>query len=225
MSQSESSQAILHYDRGAAFGRQGAYGIAITEFEEALKYSPPPDLELVICYNLAVSIQKHHHVSPADIPTFEIDEDQAKQTTRIIELCDRVISIYNRKFETGQIITDLPVKHFYQQAETLKLRTQALQPKKKGGCFIATTVYGSDQAPQVRALRVFRDTHLLRSRLGRCAVGCYYRIAPQIALVVSTSPTIIRYLRICLDIVVYTLSRSTRPNNSLDASGGSASRN
>lgn len=208
MSQLESSQAILHYDRGAALGRQGAYAKSISEFEEALKCSPLPDLELVICYNLAISIQKHYRVSPTDLLTFEVDEDEAKQTARIIELCDRVISSYHRYFKSGQIVTDLPVKHFYQQAETLKLRTQSLQPKKKGGCFIATAVYGSDRAPQVELLRFFRDTQLLQSGLGRTAVNFYYREAPPIADVVSSSPILTKSLRFILDIIVRIIART-----------------
>jgi len=207
MSESDISQAILHYDKGAALGRQGAYAASITEFEKALECSPPHDLELVICYNLAVSIQKHYRVSPADLPAFEVDEDEAKQTARIIELCDRIISIYHRYIESGQIITDLPVKHFYQQAETLKLRTQSLRPKKKGGCFIATSVYGSDRAPEVETLRLFRDTHLLQSTLGRSMVAFYYRIAPPIANVVSGSPVLTKLLKIPLNAIVCILSR------------------
>jgi len=125
-----------------------------------------------------------------------------KQTARIIELCDRVISIYYRYFESGKITTDLPVKHFYQQAETLKLRTQSLQPKKKGGCFIATAVYGSDRAPQVEILRLFRDTQLLPSRLGRSAVELYYRVAPPIADVVSRNLILAKSVRITLNVIV-----------------------
>jgi Flp pilus assembly protein TadD len=77
----------------------------------------------------------------------------------------------------------------------------------KGGCFIATAVYGSDQAPQVQTLRVFRDRRLLPSRLGRRVVDWYYRFAPRVAVVVAASPTLIRYLRICLDVLVKRLNR------------------
>jgi tetratricopeptide (TPR) repeat protein len=196
MNQSDSSQAILHYDKGAALGRQGAFAASIAEFEKALNCSPEADLELVICYNLAVSIQKHYRVSPADLPTFEVDEEEDKQTARIIELCDRVISLYHRYFESGKIITDLPVKHFYQQAATLRLRTQSLQPKKKGGASLRRLFTAPTTHPQVETLRLYRDTQLLPSRLGRFAVGLYYRVAPPIADVVSRSLLLTKSVRI-----------------------------
>ncbi len=43
-----------------------------------------------------------------------------------------------------------------------------------GGCFVATTVYGDSQAPQVRLLRQFRDRKLLMSATGRMFIKMYY---------------------------------------------------
>lgn len=50
-----------------------------------------------------------------------------------------------------------------------------------GGCFIATAVYGDLNAPQVIALRKFRDESLLRSAGGRFFVRLYYRLSPSLA--------------------------------------------
>ncbi len=41
-------------------------------------------------------------------------------------------------------------------------------------CFIATGVYGSTDAPEVQALRCFRDSCLMSSRPGRAFVRAYY---------------------------------------------------
>ena len=41
-------------------------------------------------------------------------------------------------------------------------------------CFIATAVYGSRDAPQVRTLREFRDNVLMQSQTGRAFVDFYY---------------------------------------------------
>lgn len=41
-------------------------------------------------------------------------------------------------------------------------------------CFIATAVYGSAEAPQVRELREFRDNVLNKTGIGRKAVDLYY---------------------------------------------------
>jgi tetratricopeptide (TPR) repeat protein len=196
MSQSEDFQARFHYERGEALGRQGAYKAAIKEFEEALKYSPPPELEMAIYYDLAISIQKQYRLH--DTLTFQIDEEEAKQAARIIELCDRAMHIYHTKFETGKVITHLPVRQVYERAENLKLRTQLLRPKKKGGCFIATAVYGSDAAYEVEILRRFRDEKLLYHSLGKAFIKAYYTVSPSIAYFIGKY----EFLRWLIKVVV-----------------------
>lgn len=51
---------------------------------------------------------------------------------------------------------------------------------KKGGCYVATCVYGSYDCPQVWTLRRYRDDSLSKSRLGRLFVRCYYAVSPAI---------------------------------------------
>jgi len=46
------------------------------------------------------------------------------------------------------------------------------------GCFIATAAYGYYSAPQVQALRAFRDRYLLTNEAGRAFVRWYYRYGP-----------------------------------------------
>ena len=55
---------------------------------------------------------------------------------------------------------------------------------RRGGCYIATAVYGSYDCPEVWTLRRFRDLYLAGSRGGRILIKLYYLI----------SPTIVRYL-------------------------------
>ena len=52
--------------------------------------------------------------------------------------------------------------------------------KKKGGCYIATCVYGSYDCPQVWTLRRYRDSSLSLTWYGRTFIRIYYAISPTI---------------------------------------------
>lgn len=52
-----------------------------------------------------------------------------------------------------------------------------------GGCYIATSIYGSYDCPEVWTLRRFRDFKLAESVLGRAFIKLYY----------STSPTLVKW--------------------------------
>ena len=52
---------------------------------------------------------------------------------------------------------------------------------KSEGCYIATAVYGSYDAPEVIVLRKFRDNVLRKSFLGGLFISTYYTISPYIA--------------------------------------------
>jgi len=57
--------------------------------------------------------------------------------------------------------------------------------EKKGSCFIATAIYGSYDSPEVRLLRIFRDTVLAQNTTGRCLVRIYYTASPPIARILN----------------------------------------
>ncbi len=50
----------------------------------------------------------------------------------------------------------------------------------KGGCYIATAVYGSYDCPEVWTLRRYRDYALYYSWYGKVFVKCYYAISPTL---------------------------------------------
>jgi hypothetical protein len=72
-------------------------------------------------------------------------------------------------------------------AEHGRLAPKAKETAKKSGCFIATAVYGTIEAPEVILLRQFRDKFLIQHAAGRVFVSCYYEISPTIAGVIRHS--------------------------------------
>lgn len=63
-------------------------------------------------------------------------------------------------------------------------------PKLSGDsdCFIATAANGSENAWQVRVLRVFRDRYLMSSTFGSWLVSQYYRHSPPMAAYLNRHP-------------------------------------
>lgn len=63
---------------------------------------------------------------------------------------------------------------------TKRERSKTKQGDKKGGCYVATCVYGSYDCPQVWTLRRFRDNTLGTTWYGRLFIRTYYAVSPTI---------------------------------------------
>lgn len=96
--------------------------------------------------------------------------------------------------EDGDVVERFPhLKNAMQELQTslaasLNSRTPsggsyspASTSSAKGGCYIATAVYGSFEAPEVLTLRQFRDERLQPTKAGRAFIRMYYRISPALA--------------------------------------------
>ncbi|MEW5743370.1 MAG: CFI-box-CTERM domain-containing protein [Myxococcota bacterium] len=75
-----------------------------------------------------------------------------------------------------------------------------------GPCFVATAVFG-EGAPELVALRAFRDRVLLPRSAGRAVVGWYYRQGPGWARVVVARPWLGRAVRVMLSGVARAIER------------------
>lgn len=73
--------------------------------------------------------------------------------------------------------------------------------KKFTDCFIATAVYGDVYAPEVVALRRFRDETLMPRKAGRTFVKYYYRYSPKVAEKLKNHPKISAVIRVPLSLL------------------------
>ena len=87
--------------------------------------------------------------------------------------------------------------------EQFVLQNQNAKPEKpkasRQGCYIATAVYGSYQAPEVMVLRRYRDGVLRSSALGRAFIRVYYALSPKLAERLRGCPRLNAAVRRALD--------------------------
>jgi hypothetical protein len=97
----------------------------------------------------------------------------------------------------------------------IPLTRQGRQRKvgRAAGCFVATSVYESENAAEVRLLRHFRDEVLLRNCFGRFAINCYYWIGPYLAYLTVRMPFLKRMFRSLLDRLIRFLEVTTFCNS------------
>jgi len=92
--------------------------------------------------------------------------------------------------------------------ETNKQRIDTTKQEQKGGCFIATAVYGSASAQEVILLRTFRDEILTRSKTGRQFTKFYYRLSPSIANLIASRHVLKTTIRkLVLEPTIWLLKR------------------
>lgn len=65
----------------------------------------------------------------------------------------------------------------------------------KGGCFIATAIYGSYDSAEVLLLRELRDKFLLTNSGGKLFVKIYYSISPTISNFIMEKPKILKAMK------------------------------
>ena len=73
--------------------------------------------------------------------------------------------------------------------------------RKFTACFIATAVYGDSRAPEVIAIRRFRNEVLEPRWYGRILIRCYYRISPPLARMIRGRTLVTAPLKKVLDML------------------------
>ncbi|GAA2131783.1 tetratricopeptide repeat protein [Nocardioides bigeumensis] len=82
--------------------------------------------------------------------------------------------------------------------------------QKQGGCYIATAVYGSYDAPPVVTLRRLRDERLARSVCGRAFIRFYYAVSPPLAKYFEQATRLNGVSRLLLDAAVQRIDEVDR---------------
>ncbi len=87
------------------------------------------------------------------------------------------------------------------QKENRKAYNENLKKEnsQKEGCYIATAVYGSYEAPEVLILRRFRDNVLMKYKVGRIFIEVYYTYSPKAARRLKESIRINHFVKMILD--------------------------
>lgn len=104
------------------------------------------------------------------------------------------------------------LRKYLQYSKTLKHRAEfegAYQAiKKKKLCFVATAAFQSVSAPEVEALRIFRDRSLAPSPMGSWIIKAYYAIGPILAFPVQNISPLRRLVKIVLVLIVKALPKN-----------------
>lgn len=77
--------------------------------------------------------------------------------------------------------------------------SEQIDNPKPSGCYIATAVYGSYEAPEVMILREFRDNVLQNTWLGRAFIKFYYAVSPALAVRLRNTTTLNHWVKNILD--------------------------
>lgn len=93
------------------------------------------------------------------------------------------------------------------RGSALNFKMTASSGKPRAGCFIATAVYPDPDAPQLGALRRYRDQSLMTSAMGRFGVNLYYRLSPPVADWLAQHPRCAALVRRALNRWVHRLER------------------
>jgi len=75
------------------------------------------------------------------------------------------------------------------------------------GCYVATSIYGSYDSPEVLLLRKYRDTVLSQNTIGRIFIKIYYLISPTFVSLTKNMNNFNRMTKLLLDKIVRNLEK------------------
>jgi hypothetical protein len=138
--------------------------------------------------------QQQIQYNPTYLIQFMNEVPRVIELINLIETLDVNAEIVNRIRVNKQTIVGIN--------STLNLIKTKTQKQSSSGCYIATSVYGSYDHPQVLKLRSFRDKQLLSSSLGKYFVQTYYGVSPKLVIWLNNKPSIQNFVRKFLDKLI-----------------------
>lgn len=76
------------------------------------------------------------------------------------------------------------------------------ESKRNSACFVATVVYNDNDCIEVNKLRIWRDTRLKKSAVGRLFIKLYYQYGEKLSLIIKPHQTICKIIRSVLDLFI-----------------------
>ena len=117
-----------------------------------------------------------------------------------------MIKVMNVMRMIGELDMEASLKQRYTQnlqvITTNNIAASSKTSSSGSGCYIATMVYGSYEAPEVLTLRSYRDTVLSKNSTGRLFIKCYYKYSPLFVEKFRDQKTIHRIVRTMLDSII-----------------------
>lgn len=141
-----------------------------------------------------------------DIPTIK-NNSQYTYTINLnltIEEFNQLKTYYNDNYEFKILINR------YENARKREQQIKELEinKKNKGGCYIATMVYGNYDHPEVILLRNFRDDFLAKFLLGRFFIKYYYKYSPKYVKYAKNNKTLNHISKIIIYKLVKLLKKT-----------------
>lgn len=139
--------------------------------------------------------QKRIEDDPSYINQYMNDVPKVVELIERIETLDVNQEIANRIQINKQTIVGI-------NSELNKIKVIKELNQNSGGCYIATSLYGSYDHSQVIKLRSFRDNKLLQNSFGILFVKSYYLISPKLVKWLEKKPSIQLKVRKLLDKLI-----------------------
>ncbi len=113
---------------------------------------------------------------------------ESHETEKFVIIAGPMAANVTKKFSSGILwknpdiykirVTSADVEYTDGYQKTFQRADMTVERRKSDGCYIATSVYGSYDCPEVWTLRRFRDQVLGKSMPGRMFIRFYYAVSP-----------------------------------------------